>query len=457
MAGHRGRSVPRRVVVIGAGLAGSFAAAAVTGAGRSVTILERDQLPTGPAPRRGVPQGPQPHVFLRRGLLAVEELLPALRDELLAAGAVPIDSGDLAWLGASGWGPSGQREYELISATRPLFEQVVHRRVRALPGVRLSEDARVAGLRRGDDGTPWRVELSDGASVPADLVIDASGRGSRLPVWLEEAGLPRARTSGVDAKVGYASRLYRLDGPPGLAGIVLQQNPETQTGGIALPVEDGGWLVGAVGAGELRPPRDVDGFTAALAGLRDPVLADLVRVAEPLTDVAVHRQTENVRHHYEALRGWPAGLLVLGDALCTFDPVYGQGLTVAACEALALRRALAGGFGTGDERRLLRRFARVAALPWAIATGEDLRFPTSTGRQSAGQALLGRWTRELGRLSTHGDRRAQAALSGVYHLMVPPVALAHPALAAAVVRARLRGYGPPEPRPATLARLSAPG
>ncbi|MGB3827424.1 MAG: hypothetical protein WA962_01495, partial [Ornithinimicrobium sp.] len=175
-----------------------------------------------------------------------------------------------------------------------------------------------------------------------------------------------------------------------------------------------------------------------------------VAVAEPLGGVSIHRQTGNRRHHYERLRRWPAGLLVVGDALCAFDPVYGQGVTVAACEALLLRTALQRGSRPGTERRLLRRFARLAALPWAIATSEDRRYPSCEGSPSLHEALLSRWTCELGRLAGHGDQRAQAAMSRVYHLMGSPLLLFQPQLLAASVRCRVRGYGPATPRPTIL-------
>jgi 2-polyprenyl-6-methoxyphenol hydroxylase-like FAD-dependent oxidoreductase len=447
---RRTRQQPQRVVVIGASVAGLFAAAAASGDDREVIVLERDDLPNAAEPRRGVPQGRQPHVFLYRGLLAVEELLPGLRQDLLSRGAVPLDTGDLAWLGEFGWAPWRRPSFEVLSATRPLFEHTVLGRVRSLPGVQVRSGARVESVvRSGDAGQPvWEVQLDDGSNEPADLLIDASGRSSRLPVWLAAAGLPPVAVSEVDAHVGYATRVYRLDHDRlTVAGVVLLQTPDPVPGGIALPVEDGRWLVGAVGAGQLRPPRDAAGFEGFLNGLRDPALSELTRRAEPVGDVAVHRQTGNQRHHYERLRDWPPGLLVLGDALCAFNPVYGQGITVAACEALILRRALARGLRRGDERRLLRKFCSVAALPWAIASGEDLRYPTSSGRQPATQALLGRWTRELGRLGVHGNARANDALTRVYHLMGSPAMLFHPALTASAIRARLLGYGPATERP----------
>jgi 2-polyprenyl-6-methoxyphenol hydroxylase-like FAD-dependent oxidoreductase len=451
---RRSRWRPQRVIIIGASVAGLFAAAAASGDGRHVTVLERDELPDVAGPRRGVPQGRQPHVFLYRGLLAVEELLPGLREELLSRGAVPLDTGDLAWLGEFGWSPWGRPSFEVLSATRPLFEHTLLRRVRSLPGVEVRGGARVESVASsGDAGQPaWEVQLDDGSHEMADLLIDASGRGSRLPTWLAAAGLPSVEISEVDAHVGYATRAYRLDHDRvTVAGVVLLQTPDPTPGGIALPVEDGRWLVGAVGAGQLRPPRDAEAFDAFLEGLRDPALSELTRKAEPVGDVAVHRQTANRRHHYEKVRDWPPGLLVIGDALCAFNPVYGQGITVAACEALVLRGALARGLRRGDERRLLRKFCSVAALPWAIASGEDLRYPTSSGTQPVTQALLGRWTRELARLAIHGDVRANDTLNRVYHLMGSPALLFQPALIASAVRARLLGRGPTTERPPIFA------
>lgn len=435
----------RRVVIVGGSVAGMLAAAALAGPDRAITVLERDALPDRPEPRKGVPQGRQPHVFLHRGLLTIEELLPGFGADLRAAGAVPLDTGHLAWLGESGWAPRAE-QYGIASATRPLFEHVLRRRVRALPGVEVRDRTTVGGLRRGwSGGPPWWVDTEGGDAVAADLVIDASGRSSRLPHWLQALGAPAARTSQVDARVGYATT--EVDVPAGTVaadGIVLLQTPE-RSGGLALPVEGDRWLVCAVGSGERRPGRERAAFVGSLAALPDPALADLVATSDG--DVAVHRQTGNVRHHYDRVSGWPAGLLVVGDALCSFNPVYGQGVTVAALEALALRDVAGGPLHT---QRLLRRFARLVDLPWQIATSEDLRYPAAGGRVPRFSALFSRWTRELGRLGAHGDVVAQASMARVYHLMGSPLLLLRPTLVARSLRARRRGYGEPTPRPRVL-------
>ncbi|MGB3763062.1 MAG: tryptophan 7-halogenase, partial [Ornithinimicrobium sp.] len=416
---------PHRVVILGASVAGLLAAAACADGRRSVTVLERDEPAPRPTARRGVPQGSQPHVYLYRGLLALEELLPGISAELRDAGAVSLDTGDLAWLAETGWAPPGRREFEILSLTRPLFDHVLRVRVEALRGVRIRDRSRVEGVQRRDHGgASWSVELAEGPPVEADLVIDASGRSSRMPVWLEQLGVGPAPVSEVDPRIGYATREYAV--PPtavAAAGVVVLRTPQTQAGGLGLPVEQGHWLVTATGSGDRRPPRDPEEFESFLASLRDGALAEVVAVSEPVGDVHIHRQTGNRRHHYERLRRWPPGLLVVGDALCAFNPVYGQGVTVAACEAVLLRTALGRGLAPGGERRLMRRFARVAALPWAIATSEDRRYPSCAGTPRKHEVVLGRWTQELGRLAGHGDQRAQQAMSQVYHLMGSPLLL----------------------------------
>ncbi len=440
----------QRVVVIGASAAGLFAAAGAFGAGAEVTVLERDELADEPLPRAGVPQGRQPHVFLYRGLLAAEELLPGLRRDLLDAGAIVFDTADLAWLGDQGWISRNSTSYQVFSTTRPLLELVIRRRVEALPQVRIRSGVAVVGLRKSA-GARWVVELADGTEVEADLVIDASGRSSRLSRWLDGRIDGEVRTTVIDAKIGYATRVYVGDANMGdIPGVLIQATTFDPTGGIAIPVEGRRWLIGAVGMGQDRPPRDVAGFESFLAGLRDPALFELACRLQPVSDVTVHRQTSNTRRHYQEKTDWPDGVLAMGDALCAFNPIYGQGIAVAACEAVLLRDSLRSGVRPGDCRRLLGRFDDTVALPWSIATGTDLRFATSEQDPPRSSALPNWWTSSLVALSTHGNRRAAETLGGVYHLMMPTRQLLHPALVRDVFRAKITGYGPAAPRPAGL-------
>lgn len=215
-------------VVIGASLAGLLAAAALARAGRHVQILERDELPDRPVERRGVPQGAQVHIVLEQGWLSAEALLPGVRAEVAGAGAARFGSGRMPWLGEYGWIPCDRPGYPMVSVTRPLLELIVRRRVLALPGVTLRPGQQVRGLSRS--GRSWTVH-SAGAAFSTGLVVDASGRSSRLPVWLNDLGFSVPAPEELDAHLGYATRLYRAPKPlPLRTGVVVMGTPATGTG-----------------------------------------------------------------------------------------------------------------------------------------------------------------------------------------------------------------------------------
>ncbi len=232
-------------------------------------------------------------------------------------------------------------------------------------------------------------------------MIDASGRTSRLSRWAVVAENPLVEE--VDAHVGYATRLYRQRGALSLrSGLMIFGTTDSGTAGLAVPVEDQHWLITAAGFGARRPPRDEPGFRRFLTELRDPAVADLVSVLEPVGDVSVHRQTANRRHRWDRSPDWPAGLLVVGDALCSLNPVYGQGITVAALQALALGAALERGLPV--DRSLQRRMVAVTETPWSIATTADLRQPTCPQAPGPAQRISIAWAGRLGRLAAAGRR-----------------------------------------------------
>ena len=445
-----------RIVVLGASFAGLLAGAAASRAGHDVTVLERDIPPAEAVARDGVPQGRQPHVLLHRGLMAIEELLPGIEQELLALGGVRFNTGMMPWLGEYGWMPQRDWAYEIISLSRPLLELAVRERVGVLPHVELRNGVTATGLRHDTAG--WEVLVRDGSPVTADVVVDASGRSSRLPQWLGELGVQVPEPEVVEARVGYASRTYRGRGPL-RTGIVVAATPATQSGALALAIEDDRWLISAVGFGDRRPGRTPAEFEAFLAGLRDPAMVELTSFLEPESDVAVHRQTGNRRYAYGRVGDWRPGLLVVGDAMCAFNPVYGQGITVAACQAELLAAALREPPTTlAGTRRLQRRLGAVAGLPWSVATSEDLRMPSSEGQQSRRQRLASLWTRRLAQLVTGGDEACTRAFTAVYHLMGSPLLLFSPRVVRAAALSLVHGVPQPAPRPTVLdaLRVAAP-
>ncbi|HET7475262.1 MAG TPA: hypothetical protein VFJ97_04465 [Dermatophilaceae bacterium] len=440
------------MTVLGASFAGMFAAAAAARAEAEVTLLERDALGSGAA-RSGVPQGRQPHIFLHRGMTALEDLLPGLRDDLVHAGGVPFDTAVMPWLADGGWFPLDGTAYEVVSLTRPLLEETIRRRLLQLPRIRFCDGVKVTGLARRDGRFAALTE--HGTAYEADLVIDATGRSSRLSSWLPAIGLAAPRVVSVDARLGYASRLYAVT--PGsfpFPGVVIAPTPKAPVGGMALRVQDDAALVLAVGYGDHRPPREAAAFQAFLAGLRHSCLAALTEQWTPLGEVAVHRQTGNLRRHYEQSRDWPDGLLVVGDALCCFNPLYGQGISVAACEAeLLLRKLRHDEPAPGYCARLLGDFASLLRFPWGIATGEDVRYPSSEGRPSPAAQAFTWWVDRVRELALAGDHEAGTRLGAVFHMMASPLALLHPSLFVRVAAARMGGRVEPGSKPVGLPSL----
>jgi 2-polyprenyl-6-methoxyphenol hydroxylase-like FAD-dependent oxidoreductase len=449
---------PSRALVVGGGIAGLLAARVLADHYERVTILERDRFAERPQRRPGVPQAAHQHVLLLRGLHALERFFPGIRAELIAAGVPVVDMArDVAWLTAAGWGIRFPSELQMLACSRELLEWTIRRRLGTVSNVALAGGSEVTGLRlAGERVAAVRCRARGGAGPgqaehdePAELVVDASGRHSRLPDWLEQAGFPRPREVVVDGLLGYASRIYRLlpdSGRHDWTGAYVQSAPPRHLrGGLVLPVEGGRWHVTLAGAGGDYPPTDERGFLEFARSLRDSIVYDAIRRAEPLTPIAGFRATENRWRRYDELAGRPHGLLSLGDAVCAFNPVYAQGMTAAARATEALAAVLAA--GTADVvRRFDRALARVYASCWQLATGEDLRLPQAVGgRRNLGLRLLHAYMDRVTQLTTT-RRDVRLAFLRTMHMLDEPTALFRPAILWAVARTMVA----PPSRPTTI-------
>jgi 2-polyprenyl-6-methoxyphenol hydroxylase-like FAD-dependent oxidoreductase len=446
-------------VVLGASMAGLLTAQAVSAHFARVTIVERDSLPEHPTNRPGVPQGDHLHVLLPGGQQAIERLLPGFSDELVAAGAVVVAAPtDILWLSPAGWVDRFPPRHHMISATRPLIEWYTRRRVLATPGITLVDGRAVDRLLPGSDGS--RVsgvhlggDAGDAGVLRADLVVDATGRRSRLPDWLVQLGFERPAETRIDASLSYASRIYRR--PQGnrdwKAAFLQAQPPTTGRMGVMFEVEDDRLMVTVQGVGGDHPPRDEAGFLDFTRSLRSTVIHETIRDAEPLTPIVGFANTANRRRHYERLRRWPERLLAVGDTACAFNPVYGQGVSVAALTADRLDAALAARDGRsldGFAPRFRRDVAAAGRAAWMIATGDDLRYPTTTGA-SAGKALRMQH-RYLDRVTAAAtnDERAMAAIVDALFLVARPESLFKPSVMWRAMRhGRLRPADSPLPAP----------
>ena len=425
-----------RAVVLGGSIAGLLAARVLAETHHEVVIVDRDHLGPEAGLRRGTPQARHLHGLLARGQETLEDLLPGLTDELVAAGA-PV--GDM--LGNTRLCFGGHRFRQGVSGltavcvSRPTLEAVIRRRVLALPAVHVLGGRDVVGLTSSRDGclvTGARViGRADGSAeeqLEGDLVVDATGRGSRLPIWLEALGCPPPPQERVDVGVGYASRRYRLR--PGALGtdLVLLSAPtpgRPRGGGLSL-IEGDQCQVTLMGVLGDHPPIDPDGFEGFAADLALPDVHDVLQHAEPLDEPSAFRYPSSIRHRYDRLTQFPDGLVVLGDAVCTLNPIYGQGMTVAALEAAALRRHLSRGRSLRP-RGYMRDVGRISGVAWAMALGADLSFPEVEGRRTAANRMLSRYVGKLQAGAVHDPRLGRAFLRAT-SLVDPPPALLRPSV-----------------------------
>ncbi|MFJ3229975.1 FAD-dependent oxidoreductase [Streptomyces sp. NPDC086787] len=385
----------RTAVVLGGSHTGMLAARALTGFADRVVVVDRDILPDGAEPRRGLPQARHAHLLWSGGVRAMEELLPGVTETLRAAGAhrLPVTT-DMVALSSQGWFRRWPESHHVVLAGRDLLDATIRRQVLADERIELLTGTEAVGLTGTASAiTGVRVRsVEDRTSqgqeriLSAALVVDATGRGSGASRWLAALGLPAPEVREVDSGLVYASRLYlrpeeaRDDFPI----VNVQADPHAGSpgrAGLILPVENGRWIATLSGTRGGEPSADADDFLRfAREGLPHPVIGDLLANAEPLSAVSLTRSTCNRRHYYERMPVWPENFTVVGDALAAFNPIYGQGLAAAAQSVRLLRNVIRRqGWGTpGLSRRIQKAVARPVRGAWDMAIGQDVFYPGAT-------------------------------------------------------------------------------
>jgi 2-polyprenyl-6-methoxyphenol hydroxylase-like FAD-dependent oxidoreductase len=437
--------------VLGAGMAGLLAAQVLSAFYDRVTVVERDPLPDTPVPRKGIPQGRHLHAMLTRGWQVLEELFPGLLEELVAAGAHVLDDGDLSRIyvrmGPYGLNRSGKFSdpAALVSylASRPFLEFHVRRRVGALGNVTFLDGHDVVGPIATAAGrvTGVRVVNRDNGNdsvLDADLVIDATGRAARTEAFLEDQGYGRVAEKRSWARATYSSLLLRI--PEGMIAeklmLVIDTGPGMPGGGLTA-CEHGRWML-TVGrmAIDPEPPTDLAGMLAVAERFTPPSIMAGLRSAEPLGDVSVFRYTGAVWRRYDQMPRFPTGFLVVGDALCSLNPIYGQGMTVAALQSLALRAYLRDG-DPGVPQQFFRAAAKHISPPWAMNQARD-RASSPTPRRRSLSRRVTNWTVTKALKAAENDIVLTETLQRVNNLIDPPSRLQDPALIPRVILGNLR-------------------
>jgi 2-polyprenyl-6-methoxyphenol hydroxylase-like FAD-dependent oxidoreductase len=404
----------------------------------TVTVVERDTLPEVGAQRRAVPQGRHAHVLLGSGQQAIEQLLPGVTAEILGVGGAMCHAFQQVRFVVGGHEfPRDTPGADVLLASRPLIEGVVRRRVMAADNVDLFH-ADAAGLAADRDGRIAGVDVRDGGAPtthPAELVVAASGRNGQVPAWLARMGHPAPPEERLRIDVHYVSRPLRL--PPAVMGgdrlVLIGARPGLPRGLALMEQEHGAWMctLSGYGAGH-RPPTDERGFLDFLRSVAPGDVVDAVTTADALGGFASHGFPDNRRRRYDRLPSLPEGLVVVGDAMCSFNPLYGQGMSVAALQAVALGRCLQDG-RAGLSRRALNAATKVVDVAWSQAVGGDLALPEVAGHRSWGVRLGNAYLERLLRASEH-DPVVAAAFSDVSDLLAPPQHILRPAVLWRVLR-----------------------
>ncbi len=440
----------KHAVVIGGSIAGLLAARVLGDHFDRVTVIDRDRFPARPEYRKGVPQSRHAHALLARGQMLLERFFPGLVTELGHEGAVTLESPlDTLALTPAGWAPRYRSGLKVLSCSRELLEFHVRRRVGLSPVISFVEETDVLDLIASADGSSIvgvrlrHRNVLDGSDeeLRADLVVDASGRDSRTPQWLSALSYEAPEETKIIPFTGYASRYYEP-----AAGFVADwkmlfifPSAASTRGGVLFPIEGGRWLVTLIGMARDYPSTDEAGFLEFARSLRSPILYNVIRAARPVSGIHGYRRTENQLRRYERLKRRPAGLVVLGDAACAFNPIYGQGMSVCALEALELERCLTERRSrglNGFESRFQKRLARTSGVVWQLATSADLRHPTTEGGRSGALSRLLRGYIDRMQVVATQDPVVASAFRHVTQLLKPPSSLFAPGIILRVLAPR---------------------
>jgi 2-polyprenyl-6-methoxyphenol hydroxylase-like FAD-dependent oxidoreductase len=421
-----------QAVVLGGSMAGMLAARVLAERYERVIVVERDELRADVAHRRGVPQGQHFHTILLRGGEVLDSLFPGLVAELVAAGACRTNLLREARVVLAGHELCRTDAGNTVQLTRPMLERQVRDRLASIANVKIVDGCDAESLlTSGDRVTGVRVVHRAGRAgsvIEAELVVDAMGRAGRTATWLPTLGFAAPPEERIKADIAYVSRLVRFPDAvrPADRMVLVGAVPGRPRGFILGAQEGDRWMLTVVGMAGDHPPADGVGLVDFLASSAPPDVLAAISAAEPLGDVHTHRFPASVWRHYERLRRFPAGLLAFGDSICSFNPVYGQGMTVAALQADALRRCLV----AGDDdlaSRFFRAAARIVRPAWQLNAGGDLALPEIEGHRPLALRVLNRYVARLQQVAEH-DPVVAAAFVRVAGLRARPSSMMTPGM-----------------------------
>lgn len=453
--------VGKHAVVLGSSIAGLLAGRILSEHFERVTIVERDALKDTPEARKGAPQSRHTHVLLAKGATILAQLFPGFFEEIVESGSICAEMADACWFHFGHWKVRARTGVPAYLQSRELLEWKVRQRVKALENVEFLDQrsavnylttpdrSRITGLRLRRLGGETETEES---LEGADLVVDASGRGSQAPRWLEQLGYARVEETLIKVDLGYTSRTFQRSPDSNRDWKIMAiypKPPEQRAFGYLSPIENDRWIVSLGGWLNEHAPMDDAGFLDFARRLPRPDIYETIKDAQPLSPLVVHKFPGSQRRHFNRMERFPEGLVVMGDALCSISPVYGQGMTIAALEAMMLDESLSQ-HGRDAAQHYRRKVDSVLELPWRMGTGEDLRYPEATGPRPAGLGLQHWYANKINELAAHDPSVVQGFVK-VMHMLDSPAVLATPSILLRVLTSR-----PPADSTSATVRPPAP-
>jgi 2-polyprenyl-6-methoxyphenol hydroxylase-like FAD-dependent oxidoreductase len=461
-----------KAIVIGGGIAGLLAARILSGHFSKTIILEKDRYPKEKGPRNGTPQANHIHVFLVKGMQTIIDLFPGIEEKLLSQGGHKIDVISKAkFKFPTGWARNFNSGMNTIVCSRQLLEYTIRQEIlEKYSNIKIIENTRVVGLatttnseqkiitgvnvisRNGNNNDDY---IKKTTTINANLVVDASGRRSETPIWFEKIGLEKPNETKINSFIGYAGRRVRIlstQSSPLLSNykvvVVFTNPPNNPRMAVMTAIEDNQWQLGLLGIGKTYPPTDEKGFLNFAKDLGVEDVYKIVRDAKPISNIYGYREDGSRLYHYEKIKKWPKNFIVLGDAVSAFNPIYAQGVTVAAIQSKILDNLLHKckknntAEKKGFETKFQREIAKLNSLPWLLGTSEDLRWSSTEANKK-----MNLFTKIIQRYSKHvillapNSRLATKSFLEMLNMVKSPAVLFHPLLIGQVLVQLILGQG----------------
>ena len=434
----------KHAIVIGGSISGLLAVHALSDCFEKVTLIERDTYPERPGIQKGIPQSAHLHLLLDKGQKLLEDFFPGIREELTAAGANYIDSAkDLAWYQQGVWKKRFESGLNMMLCSRGLLDWTIRKRIIELSGVELRTETTAANLIPSKDKsritgiqihpTRKRNQLEE---LRADLIVDASGRGSKTPYWLEEMGYGKPRETNIGLNLSYTTRLYRKPEDIETDWQFLVHYPKIPTGtrlGAIATIEGNLWMVGLQGYFQDQANPEEDEYLEFARSLPRPEIYEALKNASPLSEFRVHKVPSSRWRRYDRIKKFLDGLIVTGDATCSFNPIFAQGMTIAAQDAALLNAALKNeikknqGLSAGFAKRYQKKQSSLISLPWLMASILDFKYPRTVGKKPPAHVIFAWYTTQLLELSSTNEKVYHSFLEvmhmhrGLLNIMKPSV------------------------------------